>query len=132
MRILLSALLLSISLNAMQLSPEQQRAEDNCLEARLSKMLPPNQVIYFLNNMQRLLDGRNGFHNPLNTYLANDYTVALHYNPDLIRIHRTSNPQVPSESSYIKASSGYDTVEVTPTKFLQILRNIKSRSKTIE
>ncbi len=132
MRIILLTFLLPLFTNAMQLSPEQKKAEDNCLEARLKQMLPPDQVIYFLNNMPRLLNGRDGFHNPLNVYLANDYTVALHYNPDLVKVYRTTNEKVSSDALYRKASSGNDQVEVTPAKFVEILRKINNRSKTID
>lgn len=131
MKIIFLTLLFPVFACTMQLSFEQQKAEDNCLEARLRHMLPPDQVTYFLNNMQRLLDGRNGFHNPLDTYLANDYTVALHYNPDMVRVYRTDNLGVP-KWAHRKASSGNDQIIVTPAKFLQILRRINSRSKTID
>lgn len=131
MRIIVLIFLFPFFTHAMQLSPQQQKAEDNCLEARLRQMLPPNQVVYFINNMQRLLDGRDGFHNPLNVYLANDYTVALHYNPDLVKVYRTDNLPV-DKMAHRKASSGNDCVEVTPAKFVEILRKINSRSKTID
>ncbi len=132
MKIVLLTFLLPLFTNAMQLSPYQQNAEDNCLEARLRQMLPPDQVVYFINNMRRLLDGRDGFYNPLNVYLANDYTVALHYNPDLVKVYRTNDPKITSNAIYVKASSGNDRVEVTPAKFVEILRKINSRSKTID
>lgn len=132
MRIILLTFLLPFFTSAMQLSPCQQKAEDNCLEARLRQILPSDQVVYFINNMQRLLNGRDGFHNPLNVYLANDYTVSLYYNPDSVKIYRTDDPKVSSNAIHVKASSGFDSVEITPAKFVEILRKINNRSKTID
>lgn len=137
MRITILTLLLPCFITAMQLTEQQQReqeAHDNYLTSRLLQMLPPDQVTYFLQNMPRLQNHRGLFHNPLNIYLANDYTVALHYGAqahlDVIRIVITCNPNVVVTRP--KLSSSSHGVEMPAAKFVELLQRIKRMPKTID
>jgi hypothetical protein len=132
MRIILLTFLFPFFTRAMQLSPEQRRAEDNCLEARLKTILPPDQVIYFYENNARLLNGHHRFHNPLNVYLVNYYTVAIHYDPNFVRIFRSNDSQSLQQNPNLKLSSGFDVVQLSHAKFVEIVSRLRNKSKTID
>lgn len=77
-------------------------------------------IIYFYENNARLLNGP-GFHNPLNVYLANYYTVAIHYQPNLVRIFRSNDAQSMQQNPNLKLSYGFDVVQVSHAKFVEII-----------
>lgn len=132
MKALLLAFLMYAPLYGMQLSPEQQRAEDACLEARLSKILPTDQVIYFYENNPRLLNGHLRFHNPLNVYLANYYTVAIYYEPNFVRIFKSNDAESMKKNPNLKLSSGCDVVQVSHAQFVDIISRLRNKSKTFD
>ncbi len=132
MKALLLAFLMYAPLYGMQLSSEQQKAEDACLEARLSKILPADQVIYFDENNPRLLNGHLRFHNPLNVYLANYYTVAIYYEPNFVRIFKSNDAESMQKNPNLKLSSGFDEIRVSHEKFIQIISRLRNKSKTVD